>query len=402
MPTLEGFSGASLVPDYAGALRAGRAAGREAQIPDLARKSAAGDVNARLLLGQINPKVAESVDAMIASADAKKMEQAQKDIQTHGLLAMQFVGLPADLAQQDDYLKNQAQAAAREGRDIQPFIDIYNVKDPVARQQIAKTKLNELMLSQKLLGEAMGGGGAGEAFGTRDYVPAPGKPGFMHPVVYDKANNAVIKTDIEVPEKIVYQNQGNVLTPTSPTGGVRPDLPALTVAPSPDAKLRYDPKAQEAVSEAEVVGREKGEKRGQKEADAESADVAIAELNSLVENLGKLPASPIANDISQGLAYFGIQDKDQQEALGNIDRIGGKMLAYVERLPGAATDRDREVFMASVVILNNPKAPRDRRIAAAKSAIESFKRLKEKYGAQKQSKTGPKRIKIDANGNVIK
>ena len=110
-----------------------------------------------------------------------------------------------------------------------------------------------------------------------------------------------------------------------------------------------------------------------------SAEDAISELVPLKKALAKLP-SPAALRVEGAKAFFGMENPEIQAALGDVQRIAGRMLEYVNRLPGAATDKDREVFMASAGVLNDPNTPASRKIAAADSAILSYQRLIQKYG----------------------
>ena len=127
------------------------------------------------------------------------------------------------------------------------------------------------------------------------------------------------------------------------------------------------------------------EKKAKTERDIEvaakvrSAEDAISELVPLKQALAKLP-SPAALRIEGAKAFFGMENPRIQAALGDVQRISGRMLEYVNRLPGAATDKDREVFMASAGVLSDPNTPASRKIAAADSAIQSYQRLIQKYG----------------------
>jgi len=127
------------------------------------------------------------------------------------------------------------------------------------------------------------------------------------------------------------------------------------------------------------------EKKAKAERDIEvaakvrSAEDAISELVPLKQALAKLP-SPAALGIEGFKAFFGAENTKVQAALGDIQRIAGRMLEYVNRLPGAATDADREIFLASAGVLNDPNTPASRKIAAADSAIQSYQRLIQKYG----------------------
>ena len=127
------------------------------------------------------------------------------------------------------------------------------------------------------------------------------------------------------------------------------------------------------------------EKKAKTERDIEvaakvrSAEDAISELVPLKQALAKLP-SPAALRVEGAKAFFGMENPKVQAALGDVQRISGRMLEYVNRLPGAATDKDREVFMASAGVLSDPNTPASRKIAAADSAIQSYQRLIQKYG----------------------
>lgn len=130
-----------------------------------------------------------------------------------------------------------------------------------------------------------------------------------------------------------------------------------------------------------------GKRRAEAAADREKdvaeqlrgADEAIADLTTLEGALSRLP-SPAALKIEAAKGFFGRGDPGVQEALGQASVISGRMLKYVERLPGAATDKDREVFMASAGVLTNEDLPVERRAAAARAAKEAYGRLIKKYG----------------------
>ncbi|MBK7052163.1 MAG: hypothetical protein IPH54_16595 [Rhodoferax sp.] len=133
------------------------------------------------------------------------------------------------------------------------------------------------------------------------------------------------------------------------------------------------------MAEQKAKGEAKAERDIDVAAKVRSAEDAISELVPLKQALAKLP-SPAALRIEGAKAFFGMENPRIQAALGDVQRISGRMLEYVNRLPGAATDKDREVFMASAGVLNDPNTPASRKIAAADSAIQSYQRLIQKYG----------------------
>lgn len=133
------------------------------------------------------------------------------------------------------------------------------------------------------------------------------------------------------------------------------------------------------MAEQKAKGEAKAERDIEVAAKVRSAEDAISELVPLRKALSKLP-SPAALKVESAKAFFGMENPSIQAALGDVQRISGRMLEYINRLPGAATDKDREVFMASAGVLNDPNTPASRKIAAADSAIQSYQRLIQKYG----------------------
>ncbi len=150
------------------------------------------------------------------------------------------------------------------------------------------------------------------------------------------------------------------------------------------AQLDVLTEAQKEATRLQNVG-PMAEKKAKAERDIEvaakvrSAEDAISELVPLKQALAKLP-SPAALRVEGAKGFFGMENPRIQAALGDVQRISGRMLEYVNRLPGAATDADREIFMASAGVLGDPNTPASRKIAAADSAIQSYQRLIQKYG----------------------
>lgn len=114
-----------------------------------------------------------------------------------------------------------------------------------------------------------------------------------------------------------------------------------------------------------------------------NAQEALATILPLRDALSKL-RGPAGMRAEQAKAWLGFGNPEIQGALGQIQQISGSMLKYVERLPGAATDADREIFMASAGILNDPSSTPQRKIGAANAAIASYERLIRKHGGAKQ------------------
>lgn len=155
--------------------------------------------------------------------------------------------------------------------------------------------------------------------------------------------------------------------------------PVIGKTQTPDSRVSNDPEAQRRLAEARAEGAAVGGKTAEDAVKIEKAQDALAELNALTGALGKL-SSPIFTKYQNVAGFFGGGDPEYQTALGEVERASGRMLAYVERLPGAATDGDRDIFMASAGVLRNANLPIAQRIAAAEAAKESFRRLVNRYG----------------------
>lgn len=122
----------------------------------------------------------------------------------------------------------------------------------------------------------------------------------------------------------------------------------------------------------------------------DKAEDAIAELQGMESDLKMLP-SPVGMAVEDIKAYWGAGNPETQAVIGRIKRRSGAMLKYVDRLPGAATDADREIFMASSGILGStdPKVTPQQKIAAVQDAIAAYRRLIAKYGNKAPGKTAP-------------
>lgn len=113
--------------------------------------------------------------------------------------------------------------------------------------------------------------------------------------------------------------------------------------------------------------------------DVMDAQGAMSLLGPMRSALKELP-SPARMRIESVKSWAGYGNPRIEKALGTIEQIGGAMLKYVERLPGAATDGDRIIFMASSGVLRDNNAAPATRIAAADSAMAAYERLVKKYG----------------------
>lgn len=146
----------------------------------------------------------------------------------------------------------------------------------------------------------------------------------------------------------------------------------------------------------------------ERDVESQGAESAIDMMANIKRNLSRLP-SPLALKAEGVKAFIGLPDEDIQDALGRISTDYGAMIEYVKKLPGAATDREFPVFMASAGIVVDENLPKERRIAAADQAMRNFEAIirrqeqrntKSQVPQQPGAKQDRKRIKIDAQGNI--
>lgn len=155
------------------------------------------------------------------------------------------------------------------------------------------------------------------------------------------------------------------------------------------------PEVAAAVATAETTAKADAERAAEIDVKVEKADDALRELQGMERDLAKLP-SPVGMRLEDIKAYWGAGNADLQTTIGRIKRRSGAMLRYVDRLPGAATDADREVFMASAGILGStdPNVSPEQKIGAVRDAIDAYRRLIQKYGNGGQTRqpaaTAPK------------
>lgn len=223
--------------------------------------------------------------------------------------------------------------------------------------------------------------GKGEKwYGNRQLVK--GSDGKMyHQILSDAGNAKLVPIDGDLAGELKQMDlDGQKVWVNSYTGQ---PVRSFNVSPTAYQNWQMDDNAQAgqayAVEGAKVSGRLGAEKQADYAEKGDKASDALTELDALTGALGKL-SSPLYTKYQNVAGFLGGGDPEYQAALGEVDRASGRMLAYVERLPGAATDGDRDIFMASAGVLRNPNLPVAQRIAAAESAKASFRRLVEKYG----------------------
>ncbi len=176
-------------------------------------------------------------------------------------------------------------------------------------------------------------------------------------------------------------------------------------------KAGQAPSTAAAVAEAETKAKAGATRDVEREQEAEGAIVAEGILESISTDLAKLP-SPAALKIEGAKAFFGFDNQEIQTALGNIATNNGLLIEYVKKLPGASTDREFPVFMASAGIAIDESKPAAQRIASARAAQKYFQgiqrrqeermRKRQPAGSAPAPAPKPSGIRIDANGRIIK
>jgi len=139
------------------------------------------------------------------------------------------------------------------------------------------------------------------------------------------------------------------------------------------------------VTKQKEVGKQEGEKFVQGTMNAPTALKLMADMDNALQDQ---PESAFGRGMQSGLGFFGYGDQRQQAGMSVADTAGAQLMAYAEKLPGPASDADRQDFKASVGILASSVATRDQKRAALAQAKKSFERLVQKYGSQGQSQQG--------------
>lgn len=153
-------------------------------------------------------------------------------------------------------------------------------------------------------------------------------------------------------------------------------------------RIREEQRAPEVAAATEAAKARAGA-QVEKEESATAATDAMYELSRLDKALMRVPQTKWSQFAEDVVAPLTGGDPEIQAAMGEVSQISGRMLKYVERLPGAATDKDRDVFMASAGVMQNPDATVGARRAAVQSAMDSYKRLVERYGDKGAQPSAP-------------
>jgi len=186
-----------------------------------------------------------------------------------------------------------------------------------------------------------------------------------------------------------FNNRGGGITPlTGPDG--RPLMP-----------VPADIGVQGGVARAQAVGRGTGEaevapvkaraeKIAEKQVEGEfNAPTAMNLLGDLENAVMRQPASALGRGAERAAGYIGLGNEDQQNAIAEGETAASQLMAYAQKLPGPASDKDRIDYKASIGAYADPTATKAQRLAAVRQAKKSFERLIQKYGPGAAAGTPP-------------
>lgn len=240
-------------------------------------------------------------------------------------------------------------------------------------------RIKEAQLA-KLQREAQGGS---PSFGKGAGVGVNPKTNL--PEIYQLSDvGSVVWTGVTPAETFTYQDTGSEVIGAGKYGGTGKSYEktvSTDVAEKERQRIREEQRAP-VVAAATEVAKAKASTAVEKEESATSAADALYELDRLDKALARVPQTKWAQLAEDIVAPVTGGDPEIQSAMGEVSQISGRMLKYVERLPGAATDKDRDVFMASAGVMQNPDATIAAKRAAVQSAAASYKRLADKYGSK--------------------
>lgn len=238
----------------------------------------------------------------------------------------------------------------------------------------------------------LGGGANKFQFGPAVITDIDGVPSFSVPT-YDPSSRGVKVETAPIGGKVLNRNTGLSAQEQSALDVRTEGAKAGAKTSAELAFADQQAKAAAAKAAAEAAAKAKADRESEKAAVAADAVDALSELDKLESAIGSLPDTPVGMRWENFKAQFTGGDPKVQAAIGESKQIAGRMLRYVERLPGAATDKDREVFMASAGLINDDNAPPEQKKAAVRSARESFQRLVEKYGKPQAKPAATKTMK---------
>lgn len=194
--------------------------------------------------------------------------------------------------------------------------------------------------------------------------------------------------------------QGSYNTPIATSQGFygfnnrdRSATPLMDAKGQPLMPVPADAVVRGNVAKAEATGKGKGEaatipekvraeKLAEKNIEGEfSAPTALALMNDWEKAVMRQPSTPLGRGSERLAGAVGLGNEDQQKAIAEGETIASQLMAYAEKLPGPASDKDRIDFKASIGAYADPMATKAQRLAALRQARKAFERTVKKYGS---------------------
>lgn len=212
----------------------------------------------------------------------------------------------------------------------------------------------------------------------------------------------------EAPYNTPIQTSSGFYSFNNRAGGVAPIVDA---SGKPLMPFAADPTAQRVVAQAGAEGKgigeantiplkAKAEKLGEKEIEAQfNAPTALRLFDDFEKAVMRQPATAIGRAAERTAGVVGMGNQDQQNAIAEGETIASQLMAYANKLPGPASDKDRIDFKASIGAYADATATKAQRLAALRQARKSFQSLVDKYGndagAAQSAPPGASRFKVE-------
>ncbi len=309
-------------------------------------------------------------------------------------MAMQGVMQSGQYQQQQDQAKMQKEMFDLQKAESQRKVDAQ------VRAQEARAQIQGLLSSGDMQGAAQAALASGDPTLTRfatgllspqsDATPADvkstkaymeGTPEYRD--AYDKIHGRqqnAFGTFLPTYQGYIYGDQRS--------GSVTP----VTLDGMPVIPFAADPRAQADVKRAQEYG------KGVGQADA-APEIALAEkrtnamttaptalklLNDFEAAVQKQPATALGRGYEDLAGIVGAGNQEQQDAISEAETIASQLMAYAEKLPGPASDKDRIDFKASIGAYAKDGATKSQRLAAIRTAKRAYERTIQKYGQPAQ------------------
>lgn len=155
-----------------------------------------------------------------------------------------------------------------------------------------------------------------------------------------------------------------------------------------------------AEGEGTAVGKAKGEITGgvlSKGANAEGVEGLLAIADPLID-VATGSAGGAATD--KAAAFFG-KSLDGAKAIASLKTLQAGLIQNMPRLEGPQSDADRALYVEAAGSLGDPTVPRETKKAALATIRQIQAKYKERAAGVGAAVSKPKRVRVDAQGNVI-